>query len=195
MLESRRYFIKEHVTVLRTYDTYDIFDADSGHLIGMARESISGLVAALRWVIGKNLMPTTVEVRSKPEDRLIFRIRRGIHFLKATVEVEDGDGQKIGYFRSKLFTFSGGFQVYTVDAELLAEVKGTLLGFHYRFVTPEGAELGEVSKQFEGLGKELFTSADSYLLRIREELQQQPVAKILLLAAALAIDIVFKEHN
>jgi hypothetical protein len=52
-----------------------------------------------------------------------------------------------------------------------------------------------VTKKWAGIGRELLTSADNYVVSISEEMQQKAVAKILLLAAALAIDIVYKEKR
>ena len=195
MLDYQRYFVREHVAVLKTTDTYDIYDADGGAKVGTAREAVSGTVAALRWFVSKKLMPTRIEVREPPDGSLVFTISRGWYLFRAHVEVRDAQGELVGTFRSKLVTIGGGFWVYDKHGNEFAEVKGSWTGFHFRFLTPDGIELGEVSKKFEGLGKELFTSADSYLVTISDELAEQPLAKMLLLAAALAIDIVFKESG
>jgi len=75
-------------------------------------------------------------------------------------------------------------------------VKGKWHGFDYRFVTPDGTvELGRVSKKWEGLAKELFTSADTYGVEVSPDLAEQPLAKMLILAAALAIDMIYKEES
>ena len=79
--------------------------------------------------------------------------------------------------------------------EGFAEVKGDWVGWNFRFLGPEKEELGLVTKKWAGLGKELFTSADNYIVSIDDSLEDQPVAKMLLLAAALAIDIVYYEHQ
>ena len=43
--------------------------------------------------------------------------------------------------------------------------------------------------------KELFTSADSYGVEINPELAEQPMAKMLILAAVLAIDLIYKSES
>lgn len=194
MLEYLQYLIKERVAVLKASDTYDIHEAESGEQVGTAKEEIGSVTAVLRWVISKRLMPTKIEVREPPDGSLVFTISRSWYLFRARVEVRDSQNELVGYFRSKVFTIGGGFHVYDRHDRLFAEVKGTWTGFHFRFRTPDGTELGEVSKKFEGLGKEMFTSADTYRVTIAEALAEQPLAKMLLLAAALAIDIVFKEE-
>jgi len=194
MLNLNRYLIKEHVAFMKTVDTYDIFDPDTQQQVGVAHEEPGSLVSTLRWFISKKLMPTTVVMRDQ-SGQTVFTLRRPFQFFRARVEVRDGQGEHIGYFKSKFFSFGGGFWVYDLQDQLFAEVKGDWKGWNFRFLTPAGAELGVVTKKWAGLGKELFTSADNYIVSIDDQLRDQPVAKILLLAAALAIDVVYKEGD
>ena len=46
-----------------------------------------------------------------------------------------------------------------------------------------------------GLAREMFFSADNYFLEINPELSEQPMAKMLLLAATLAVDIIYKSES
>lgn len=196
MLESNRFVVREHVKFLTDRNTYDILDGDTGEELGTAHEVIGGLVGLLRWFISKHILPTRVEVREKPDDSLVFTIRRRGYVFKSSVEVLDAQGDVIGSFRSKFLTISGGFHVYDKDGDHFAEIKGDWFGFDYRFVTPDRkVELGRVSKKWGGVAKELFTSADTYGVEVGDELADEPVAKMLILAAALAIDMIYKEES
>ena len=195
MLDLQRFLIKERVAFLKTVDTYDIFDPDTQAQVGVARECPGPLVQVLRWFIHKQLMPTRIEVREAGTERLVFTIRRPVALWRARVYVTDADGTEVGYFKSKLFSLGGGFWVYDANDNQFAEVRGDWKGWNFQVLTPDGAELGIVTKKWAGLGRELFTSADNYLVSISDDLADQPVAKMLLLAAALAIDIVFKERR
>jgi len=57
----------------------------------------------------------------------------------------------------------------------------------------KGNEIGKVTKKWAGLGKELFTSADNYVIALNETAAIRPDAAPLLLAAGIAIDTVYKE--
>lgn len=195
MLESNRFMIKEQVKFLQTYCTYDIFN-DAGQSIGVAQENLSPMTQVLRWFIHKNLMATCIEVREKPDLALVFTIRRGMFLFRSRVEVHDSMGELIGYFQSRFFTFSGGFQVFDRNGRLFAEVNGNFTGFKYRVVSADGDfEFGRVTKQWTGVSLELFTTADTYAVEVNEELNEQPVAKMLVLAAALATDMIFKSGS
>lgn len=195
MLDLQRYFIREQVAFLKTTDTYDILDPDTQEQIGIAREEPGSLVKTLRWFISKKLMPTQVEVREHPSNDLVFSIHKPVAFFRQTVEVKDADGKKLGYFKSKMFSIGGGFYVYDDKDQLFAEIKGKWHGWDFKFTSAEGEELGAVTKKWAGLGKELFTSADNYIVTISDDLADHRIAKILLLAAALAIDVVFYEQT
>ena len=196
MLEHRRFAIKEQIKFLKSHHTYDIFDGESGESIGVADETIGLLNKIGRWFISKQLMPTRVEVREKPDDSLVFSLNRGIYIFRSRVEIHDGQGSLIGYLKSKLISWSGGFYIYDKRDRVFGEVKGNLIGFNYRVVTPDGGvELGRVSKKWTSIVQELFTSSDTYMVEVNEDLDDQPIAKMLVLSAALAIDMIFKSES
>ena len=70
-------------------------------------------------------------------------------------------------------------------------MKGDWKGWNFKFLDSAGQEMGVVTKKWAGLGKELFTSADNYIIEIKEGTANNA----LLLAAAIAIDTVFKESE
>jgi uncharacterized protein YxjI len=77
----------------------------------------------------------------------------------------------------------------------IAEIKGDWKGWNFKFLNPQGGEIGVVTKKWGGLAKELFTSADTYAVSIAQSGGEDRTTRILLLAAALAIDIVYKEKG
>jgi uncharacterized protein YxjI len=191
-----QFVVREHVGMLKLTDTYDILDATSQGLIGVAREKPGGFILFMRFLVNKQLLPTKVEVRAggeSEESPMLFSITRGLTFLRSKVRVLDAQGVEIGYFKSKLFSFGGGFYVYDTSDKQIAEVKGDWKGWNYTFKGPGGEELGLVTKKWGGIAKELFTSADTYMVSLTGAKGAGPVAKILLLAAALAVDVVYKE--
>jgi hypothetical protein len=199
VLECNRFAIQEHKKILSSVQSYEIRNAENGEVVGFARENIGGFTQAMRWIISKALLPTMVEVREKPDDSLVFTLRRGWYIFRSRVEVRDSMDQVVGYFKSKFFTISGGFHVYDKDGKYFAHVKGRMFGFDYRFLTEDGTvELGHVSKRIggaAGLAREVFFSADNYYLEVNPELNEQPLAKMLLLAATLAVDLIYKSES
>ena len=175
-------------------DTFDILDPASGQTIGIAREEPPGWAKWLRLLVNKQMLPTSVNIYEHEGAPPVLSIHRGFTFLRSKVDVVAG-GQSLGYFKSKLFSIGGGFNVFDNQNQQVAEVKGNWKGWDFKFVTAQGREIGAVTKKWAGLGRELFTSADNYIITLNDLTGSSPAASALLLAAGLAIDIVFKEKS
>lgn len=177
--------------MLKLTDTYDLLDPDTKEVIGQVRENVSGLIKVLRLLISKSLMPTRIEVKEGADTAPVLVIKRGVTLLRARVEVLDAQGRNLGYMKSKILSLGGGFHVFSPDDRRVAEVRGDWKGWNFKIVDTGGVEIGVVTKKWGGLGRELFTSADNYIIEVRDG----AATNALVLAAALAIDLVFKEKN
>jgi uncharacterized protein YxjI len=194
LLERSTYFIKEHVGLLKLTDTYDILDPASGQQIGVAKEEPPIWAKWLRLAINKQLMPTAINIYEIEGQPPVVSVHRGFTFLRSKVDVIAG-GRKLGYFKSKLLSLGGGFLVFDHTDQQVAEVKGDWKGWNFRFLNKSGREIGTVTKKWAGLGKELFTSADNYIISITDPGMAGADTSALLLAAGLAIDVVYKEKK
>ena len=191
MFDRKAFLVKERVGFLKLSDTYDIFDPSTGTQIGIAREQIGPLLHVLRLLINKRLLPTVIEVRENETGPVVLSIRRS---ALSQVTVQGRTGGELGRFKAKLFSLRAGFRVFDRSEREVAEIKGDWKGWNFRFLNADGAEIGKVTKQWAGLGKELFTSADNYVIALDERLPMAPDAAALLLAAGLAIDTVYNEN-
>lgn len=195
LLNQMTYFVKERVAFAKLTDTYDILDPSTQQPIGVAKEEPPAWAKWLRLVVNKQFMPTTVNVYEREEQPPVFSIRRPVTLFRSKVSVIGGDGQALGYFKSKLFSLGGGFYVFDTRDRQVAEVKGDWKGWNFKFLGEDGREIGTVTKKWAGIGKELFTSADNYIIALTDGAGASGEANVLLLAAGLAIDIVFKESK
>lgn len=191
MFDRKAFLVKERVGFLKLSDTYDIFDPSTGAQIGIAREQVGPLLHVLRLLINKRLLPTVVEVRESEAGPVVLTIRRS---AMSQVTVQGRTGGELGRFKGKLFALRAGFRVFDKSERQVAEIKGDWKGWNFRFLNADGTEIGKVTKQWAGLGKELFTSADNYMIALDERLPMAPDAAALLLAAGLAIDTVYNEN-
>lgn len=191
MFDRKAFLVKERVGFLKLSDTYDIFDPATGAQIGIAREQVGPLLHVLRLLINKRLLPTVVEVRESEAGPVVLTIRRS---ATSQVTIHGRTGGELGRFKAKLFALRAGFRVLDKSERQVAEIKGDWKGWNFRFLNADGAEIGKVTKQWAGLGKELFTSADNYVIALDERLPMAPDAAALLLAAGLAIDTVYNEN-
>jgi uncharacterized protein YxjI len=192
VLARNLFLVKEHVGMFKAANNYDIYDPASGQLVLECREDRLGpLTKVLRFTDYKRMTPFHVEIR-KPGGGTVVRVDRGVSFLLSKVAVTDGVGSRIGGFQQKFFSVGGSFDVLDATDAPVCTLKGKWTGWDFRF-NRNGTELARVSKKWTGIGKELFTSADNYVLSISEQVPASSPVRPLILSAVMCIDMVLKE--
>jgi uncharacterized protein YxjI len=195
MLNRQSYFIREHVGFMKLSNTYDILDPETQRQIGVAQERPGALIQVLRFLINKQQLPTKIFVYSgddaENESALLFSIQRGITLFRSRIDILDRDGKTMGWMKSKAFSLGGAFRVHDAADNEVALVKGDWKGWNFRFLDHAEQEIGNITKKWAGVGKELFTSADNYIIALKGA--SSPDRSALLLAAGLAVDTVYKE--
>jgi uncharacterized protein YxjI len=186
------FLVKEHVGLFKAASNYDIFDPATKHQVLTCREpNLGWLTKLFRFTEYKRMTPFEVEVRDA-SGALALRVSRGVSFFLSSVEVKDGRGALLGRFEQKFFSIGGAFDVKGPHGELVCSLKGKWTGWDFRFER-QGQQIARVSKKWSGMGKELLTSADNYVLEISPQLPENDPARKLILAAVLCIDLVLKE--
>ena len=192
VLSRNVYLVKEHVGMFKAANNYDIHDPDTGAVIMECREERLGILTKLlRFTDFKRMTPFDIQTRT-PDGRQVVRVKRGISLFLSKVQVLDESDRVIGGFKQKLFSIGGAFTVLDASETPVCQLKGKWTGWDFRFLAGE-TELAHVTKKWAGIGKELFTSADNYVLQISDSVPTDNVARQLILAAVMCIDMVLKE--
>ncbi len=192
VLSRNVYLVKEHVGLFKAANNYDIYDPETGEMIMECREEKLGIFTKLlRFSDYKRMTPFDIQIRT-PDGQQVVRVKRGVSLFLSKVQVLDENDQVIGGFKQKLFAIGGAFNVLDPSDNVICQLKGKWTGWDFRFLAGEN-ELAHVTKKWAGIGKELFTSADNYVLEISEAVPADNVARQLILAAVMCIDMVLKE--
>lgn len=192
VVQRNIFLVKEHVGFFKAANEYDIHDPETGEIIMHCREPKLGFFTKLfRFSDYKRM--TSFDVRiTAPDGQPIVRVTRGISLFLSKVKVLDETDEHIGGFKQKLFSLGGAFRVLDTEDQPLCELKGKWTGWNFKFLAG-GEVLAEVSKKWTGIGKEFFTSADNYVLKIDESVEPDHPVRLLILAAVMCIDMVLKE--
>ncbi len=192
VLNRNVYFVKEHTGIFKAANSYDIHDPESNEIILECREESLGILTKiLRFTGYKRMTPFDVTIKT-PDGQQVVRVKRGISIFLSNVSVLDENDEVIGGFKQKLFSIGGKFDVLDKDDKQVCTLKGKWTGWDFRFMA-EDKELAHVTKKWAGLGKELFTSADNYILEIAEDVPKDHVVRGLIMAAVMCIDMVLNE--
>lgn len=191
-LSRNLFLVKEKVGLLKASNNYDIFDPATGQKIMECRENIGLITKIFRFTDYKTMTPFRIELFAADGSK-VLTVRRGITFFLSNVEVLDEHDQVVGRFKQQFFSIGGKFRILDAQDQFLCTLKGKWTGWDFKFVSEDGHEFGSVTKKWAGIGRELFTSADNYVLAISDQVPTDNRLRLLILAAVMCIDMVLKE--
>lgn len=193
VLDKNLFLVKEHTGVFKAANNYDIYDPETQAIVMECREDSLGMFTKIfRFTKYKRMTPFDIQIKT-PDNQPIIRVKRGVSFFLSKVEVFDETDRLIGMFKQKFFSIGGAFNVLNAEEREVCQLKGKMTGWDFKFLAGE-IELARVTKKWAGLGKELFTSADNYILTISDSVPTgNDDTRKLILAAVMCIDMVLKE--
>jgi uncharacterized protein YxjI len=192
ILNRNTFFIKEHIGIFKAANNFDILDPENSEILMTCREENLGFFTKLfRFSSYKRMTPFHVEIKDA-NGQLILTVKRGFSLFLSKVDVLDENNQLVGRFKQKFFSIGGKFDVEDANGNFLCTLKGKWTSWDFKFAD-SNQEYAHVTKKWAGLGKELFTTADNYILNIFDNVPENDSKRILILGAVLCIDMVLKE--
>lgn len=192
VLRQNTFLVKEHVGLFKAANNFDVFDPANGRKLLECREPALGFFTRLlRFTDYKRMTPFDVRVTT-PEGRKVLTVKRGVSLFLSKVQVLDENDRLVGLFKQKFFSIGGAFDVLDPDGRALCALVGKWTSWEFKFKAGQ-RELASVTKKWSGLGKELFTTADNYVLAIDAGVAPDDRLRQLIMAAVMCIDMVLKE--
>ena len=192
LLNHNLYLVKEHMGLLKAANNYDIYDPSSGEVILHCREPKLGIITKiLRFTDYKRMTPFDVCITT-PAGEPVMGVSRGVAMFLSRVSVRDERDQIVGGFKQKLLSIGGKFDVLDESDQPVCTLRGKWTGWQFHFVAGD-VEFAHVTKKWSGIGKEMFTSADTYMLKISDIVEPDNPVRQLILGAVMCIDMILKE--
>lgn len=186
------FLVKEHVGMFKASNNFDVFNPENGSMVLSCREPNLGFFTKLfRFTDYKRMTPFDIQIQDT-QGKVILRIKRGVTIFRSDIEVFDENNRLIGVYKQAFFSIGGKFEIYDQNDKYLCVLQGKWTGWDFKFMQ-NNQEIANVSKKWAGIGKELFTSADNYVLNIQNTVPAEDPIRPLILAAVFCIDMVFKE--
>jgi uncharacterized protein YxjI len=193
ILNKNLYFIKEKVGMFKAANSYDILDPETSQILMTSTEPNLGFFTKMfRFTKYKSMTAFNVVVATTSNQN-VLNLKRGVTIFRSEVQVFDDKDRQIGTFKQKLWSMGGKFEVYDMQQKQVCLVEGKWTGWDFKF-TRNNQEIAIVTKKWAGLGKELFTTADNYILEIKENVAPEDTIRQFIMAAVLCIDMVLKER-
>ncbi len=186
------FLFKEHVTLFKGSNNYDVYDPQTKEVILHCREkNLTPLYSLLRLFITelKSITPFEIEI-SGLDGKKIIKVKKGLSLVFPKIEVYDENDKLIGFFKLKLFPVGNNFEVFDEKGNFVSKLE-SLIGWNFKFLKDENT-IATVTKKWSGIGKELLTSADNYILDIDDNIEKTSPLRLLFFAAVISIDMVLR---
>ena len=194
LLQKNTFLFKEHVGLLKASNNYDVYDPHTKEIILHCREkNLNPFYKIIRLLIRelKSMTPFEIEI-SGLDGKKIIKLKKGLSLVLSKIEVFDENDKLIGHFKQKLFPVGNNFEMFDDKGNLVSKLKGSLIGWNFKFLKDENI-IASVTKKWSGIGKEMFTSADNYILDIKDDVEKTSPLRLLIFGAVICIDMVLKE--
>ena len=194
ILEKNLYLFKEHLGLIKAHNNYDIFDPESKEMILHCREKNLNFfykIVRIFFKDYKRMTPFEIEIKGLTGKK-ILKVKKGVSLFLSKIRVYDENDNIVGIFKQRFFPFGNNFDMLDKSENLVCKLKGNFIGWNFKFLRGD-SEVGLVTKKWAGIGKEMFTSADNYVLEIKDKVEKDSPLRLLILAAVICIDMVIKE--
>jgi uncharacterized protein YxjI len=194
LLEHDLLVISQKAKLIELTNEYRVRD-EHGTDVGLIRqEGQSKARKLLRLVTSVDQFLAVTLTVYDADGRPVVGLRRPPKLLKSRIEVTDGAGAVVGRIVQQNVLGKIRFGLEDAGGALIGEIRAeNWRAWDFGIVDANGVEVGRVTKKWAGLGHELFTTADNYVLEIRPE--ASGTLRLLLVAAAAGIDTALKQDS
>ena len=188
LVVKQRVELLEAITDIETKNRYEVLRPDGEPVLWAYEES--GFLSRL---ILRSRRPLTLHIADL-DGQDILVASRGFYWFFPNLTVEDGDGRPVGAIRRKFGLLKRRIAIEDARGEAIVEVTGTVFRAYTFFIKRRDQEIGRITKQWSGFGREMFTDADTFLIEFPIDHGDDDFQS-LVLATAFAVDLDFFERG
>ncbi len=138
------------------------------------------------------MRPFTMEIRSIDRE-ILLTLERPFRFIFSELHIQNAQGIHIGSIKLKFAFLKWFYIVYDADGGVIMSIVCSIFHPWTFTIDKDGVEIGKILKKWSGIGKEMFTDADTFSLTFPEDLDGS--YKSILLGAVFLIDFIHFENN
>ena len=186
--------VSQKAKLIETKNEYEVFDG-SGNEIGTIRElEQSKTKRAVRLLSGVDQFMTHKLGVFEADGQPVCTLLRPAKLMKSKIKITDAagsdrgailQGNVMGKKHFKLVNGEGS-EIGSIDAE-------NWRSWDFAIHDANGAEVGRVTKKWNGILKEGYTTADTYVLEIEGEVSDD--LRLIMVASAAGLDVALKQDD
>lgn len=194
ILDEKNIFVKERVRMFKFGNVFEFFNLDNVKIGEAREEEITTFKKFVKMTNMKTMLPFTIGIYGSDGSKIVT-LKKPFKWFLPRVFIYDNDGTEIGKYVQKFKFFKSEFHLFGRDGIEFAKIVGNFVGWKFVISFMDGRKIGEINKKFAGIGKELFTTADNYVVRFEEGVSLSDEQKKILVSVSCVIDMIFKEYG
>ena len=192
LLTHDRIVINQKAKLIELTNEYLIRDTDGNEIGVIRQEGQSKAKKIARFVSSLDQFMTHELAAYDADGSKVLGLKRPRKIMKSTVEVTDGIGSPVGTIRQQNMIGKIRFGLHDATDQQIGEIQAeNWRAWNFAIVDHAGAEVGRITKTWEGLAKTVFTTADDYLLDVSPSLTGP--LRMLTFASAVGVDTALKQ--
>jgi uncharacterized protein YxjI len=184
------FVIDENIQAFKLSNAYKVYD-EQGQEIGAIQEHKSFVRIMLGMFLSDSMMPFELNILNADGKR-VAQLKRGLTLLRSKVSIYNEFGAPIGSFKQLFSLMKPKFILKDNVGKELATIKGDWKAWNFEITDADGQLIGKVDKKWNGLAKELLTTADQYVVNVEPRVTDEN-QRIAIASVAAAIDMILKE--
>ena len=193
IFDQRVLVVNQKAKIIEVTNEYAIFDESGNHIGAVRQVGQSKAKKVLRVVSSLDQFLTTKLEIVDSDGTVVLQLTRPAKFVKSKVIVQDGNGTEVGQIiqqnvigKIHFSLEANGQSIGSINAE-------NWRAWDFNIQDGSGREIARVKKKWEGIVKNVFTTADNYIVNIPTPLDEP--LRSLVVAAALSIDTALKQDS
>jgi len=187
---NNTFVIDEEIAAFKLSNAYKVYNGE-GQEIGAIQEHKSFLRILLGLFLSDSMLPFELNILNEDGKR-VAQLKRGITLFMSQVRIFDENGKVVGSFKQRFTLLKPKFTLVNTLGKEIATIKGDWKAWAFDITDASKQKIGSVDKKWNGLGKELFTTADKYMVSIDPSLTDEST-RIAIASVAATIDMILKE--
>ena len=187
---NNTFVIDEKVAAFKLSNAYRVYNGQ-GNEIGAIQEHKSIFRILLGLFLNDSMLPFELNILNE-DGRRVAQLKRGVTLFMSQVRIFDEMGRVVGSFQQKFTLLKPKFKLVDTLGHEIATIKGDWKAWKFDITDANGLVIGSVTKSWNGLAKELFTTADKYVVTIDASVTDER-QRIAIASVAAAIDMILKE--
>lgn len=197
-MDLTQYVVDEKVSAFTFANAYKVYDIN-GNVVGAIQQvNISSGAKAARLLLGssaKSLQSFQFNIMDS-RGNVIASISRGgmgggVKAMR-NIAVQNQNGAQIGKVTIRP-GLNPVFEVTDAYGTVICNIASDWKRYNFTVTSPDGSQIGEVKKKWTGLVREVFTTADRYLVTLDGSLVG--IQRIVAAAATITIDMMMHEMS